>query len=207
MPLNVSGLELFNIPSSGSIEADLNNGTLPIDLQQAFEAQQVPLFEDPEVSTISEDTQWVIDAYSSGNHVKAYTLIKTGASIYVYVNYGDPLDSADFSSENGKLRVMGLREDNRAYIWIQNTDSTWWNYIHELGLDSQTGTLTISGFRSGCTYTVEWWDPWESEVGQQIISSSLVEANVSGGTQHRPEKLSPGGYTNRRCGNNLPAGL
>jgi len=122
----------------------------------------------------------VIDAYSSGNHVKAYTLIKTGASIYVYVNYGDPLDSADFSSENGKLRVMGLREDNRAYIWIQNTDSTWWNYIHELGLDSQTGTLTISGFRSGCTYTVEWWDPWESEVGQQIISSSLVEANVLG---------------------------
>jgi hypothetical protein len=179
-PLNVSALELFNIPSSDSIEADLNNGILPAALQQAFEAQQVPLFEDPKVRTISGDTQWVIDAYTSGNLVKTYTLIKSGASIYVYVKYGDPLDSADFSSENGKLRAMGLREDDRVYIWIQNTDSTWWNYIHDPGLDTQTGTLTISGFRSGCSYTVEWWDPWESEVGQQIISSYMIEANISG---------------------------
>jgi hypothetical protein len=179
-PLNVSWLELFDIPSSDSIEADLNNGILPATLQQAFEVQQVPLFEDHEVSTISEDTRWVIDTYTSGIQVKTYTLIKSGATIFVYVEYGDPLDSTDFSSENGKLRAMGLREDTRAYIWIQNTDSTWWNTIHNLGLDSQAGTLAISGFRSDCTYTVEWWDPWESEVGQQLISYSQVEANSAG---------------------------
>ena len=179
-PLNVSWLDLFSIPSSQSIEGDLQNGIFPEALKQEFEAEQVPLFEDTKIRTITENTQWAIDAYTSGNLVKTYTLVKSGGLIHVYVKYGDQPMSADFSSENGKLRAMGLREDDAAHIWIQNTDNTWWNNLNDQVPEPQSGSLTVAGFNPGCTYTVEWWDTWEADSRLQIIARSLVEANISG---------------------------
>jgi len=179
-PVNVNRLDIFSIPSSQSIEADLQSGKLPDELRAAFAEEQVPLFEETRIRVIDGNTRWEMDAFMSGNLVKTYTLVKSGGLINISVKYDDQVSSADFSSSNEKLRALGLRGDNAAYIWIQNTDNTWWNNLQDQVLEPQSGSLTVTGFSPGCTYAVEWWDAWESDSGRQIKSQSLVEATDSG---------------------------
>lgn len=179
-PLNVNRLDLFSFPSSQSVEEDLQSGKFPDELRGAFEDNQIPLFEDAQIRVVEGYSQWEIDAYSSGNLVKTYTLVKSGDLIDIYIKFDAQHSSADFLSSSEKLRALGLRGENAAYIWIQNTDNTWWNNLNDLVPGPQSGSLRITGFSPGCTYTIEWWDPWESDSGTQIKSHSLVAANESG---------------------------
>jgi hypothetical protein len=179
-PMNVNRLDLFRITSSASIEADLQAGTFPAELRTAFDENQVPLFESTQIRVLEANSHWEIDAYMSGNLVKTYSLEKAAGMIDVSVSYGDLVSTADFSSNNDKLRALGLRSGQNAYIWIQNIDHTWWNVINGKLPESQSGSLTIIGFTPSCTYNIEWWDPWEPDSGKQIKASSLVKANASG---------------------------
>jgi len=179
-PLNVNRVDLFSFPSSPSIEEELQSGIFPDELRVAFEDNQIPLFEEAQVRVVERNTGWEIDAFTSGNLVKTYSLVKLGDLIDIYVEFDDQRSSADFLSSNEKLRALGLRGENAAYIWIQNTDNTWWNNLNDLVPGPQSGSLRITGFSPGCTYAVEWWDPWESDSGLPNVTNSLVEANFSG---------------------------
>jgi hypothetical protein len=179
-PLNVNRVDLFSFPSSQSIEEDLQSGIFPDELRGVFEDNQIPLFEEAQIRVLERNTRWEIDAYMSGNLVKTYSLVKLGDLIDIHVEFDDQHSSADFFSSNEKLRALGLRGENAAYIWIQNTDNTWWNNLNDLVPGPQSGSLRITGFSPGCTYAVEWWDPWEYDSGLPNVTNSLVEANDSG---------------------------
>ncbi len=179
-PMNVNRLDLFSITSSASIEADLQAGTFPAELRAAFDENQVPLFESTQIRVLEANTHWEIEAYMSGNLVKTYSLEKPGGMIDVSVSYGDLVSTVDFSSSNNKLRALGLRSGQDAYVWIQNIDHTWWNVINDTPPESQSGSITITGLKPACTYNIEWWDPWEQNSGKQIKARFQVKANASG---------------------------
>ena len=179
-PLNVNRLELFSLKSSPSIEADLQIGDFPAELRTAFGENQVPLFESNQIRMLEANARWEIDAFMSGNLVKVYQLEKSGDLIIVSVKFEDQFSPADFSSSNLNLRALGLRRDDQAYIWIQNTDHTWWNILNGQLPTPQSGSLTIAGFSPSCNYSVEWWDPWEPDDEMQIKSRSTVDSTADG---------------------------
>ncbi len=81
-----------------------------------------------------------------------------------------------FASSNSKLRAMGLHNDTTTYVWIQNTDNTWWNYVHGLVPTVQTGKITVYGLTPNSNYTLEWWDTYNGS----ITASSVLSTNGSG---------------------------
>ena len=74
------------------------------------------------------------------------------------------------------LRVVGLANANSAYLWLQNTHSTF-EALRE-GAEAQPAPpteLEVNGMEDG-TYEVEFWDTVEGEV------TSTVEAQAADGT-------------------------
>lgn len=69
------------------------------------------------------------------------------------------LRKVDASASDKKLRVVGLQGDDRAYLWLQDRDATWWNLgVKGKKLEEVRDTkLTIRGLRPG-GYGVRWWD-------------------------------------------------
>ena len=68
---------------------------------------------------------------------------------------GPPVSCSDV-----RLRVHGLRGEDRAYLWIQNREYTWWNVVMDanpLQTIPTGATVTIPGMAEGL-YEVEWWD-------------------------------------------------
>jgi hypothetical protein len=100
----------------------------------------------------------------------------------VNVDFSLPDGSDDrpdaFSSTNSSLRVMGLRSDALIYGWIQNTENTWWNFVHAIPPTPQSGAITIYDLTPGVDYTVDWWDTYTTT--QQIIGTDLVTAQTDG---------------------------
>jgi hypothetical protein len=65
------------------------------------------------------------------------------------------------SSKVANLRVLGLGDSERAYLWIQNRDNTWWR--HCLGKKPrvvQRASISLTGLRRG-RYDVEWWNTYD----------------------------------------------
>ena len=81
-----------------------------------------------------------------------------------------------FASANTKLRVLGLRNNNTTYVWIQNTNSTWWNYVRGTPFTNQSGTVTVNGLTAGTSYSVEWWDAYAGT----IIRTESLQSDGSG---------------------------
>lgn len=63
-------------------------------------------------------------------------------------------------AEVPNVRVVGMGSGERAYLWIQNRDSTWWrDYLDEPPRPIEQATIRIGRFQPG-SYGVEWVDPW-----------------------------------------------
>jgi len=66
------------------------------------------------------------------------------------------------------LRVVGLQAGDRAYLWVNDPQATWWR----IGMEGvQPGevkgaALTVEGLGPG-SYTVQWWDTREGKVIRQ----------------------------------------
>jgi len=61
------------------------------------------------------------------------------------------------------VRALGLSKDDEAIVWVQNTESTWFNEKNKLPLTAQKDiVLKLSGLRDGA-YTLAWWDTWKGE--------------------------------------------
>ncbi len=100
-------------------------------------------------------------------HFKSYyTFIKD-----IPLNNGKYVDAAAVVSNN-KLRAWGQKDltNQRAHLWIANTDNLWTN---KNPITPLNGTLTILGFVPNTSYNVEWWDTYVGNiVGTQILSTN-----------------------------------
>jgi hypothetical protein len=118
-----------------------------------------------------------IASFFNGIQIANLTVMKP-----VNVDFSLPNGSDDrpdaFSSTNSSLRVMGLRSDAFIYGWIQNTENTWWNFVHAITPTSQSGAMTVYDLTPGDQYTVEWWDTYTST--QQILGTNLLTAQAAG---------------------------
>jgi len=73
------------------------------------------------------------------------------------------VDALEVSDDN--LRAMALRNNDEAYVWIQNSQHTWYR-VAALGLTPQVvsgATLTIPNMDAG-VYKVDWWDTYSGTV-------------------------------------------
>jgi hypothetical protein len=62
------------------------------------------------------------------------------------------------TSNKPNLRVLGMQTNDKALIWIQNKDRTWFNVRDNVQINPVPPTrLILSGFANG-TYAMELWD-------------------------------------------------
>ena len=63
-----------------------------------------------------------------------------------------------------RLRVLGYQGDDCAYIWISDSQATWWNQIVEKKQPAPVAdaSIEIRGLRPG-KYRLEWWDTYEGK--------------------------------------------
>jgi hypothetical protein len=99
---------------------------------------------------------------------------------------------AQASVSNEGLRVLGQKDliAGRAHLWIQNKSHTWKNVVDQVQIPELSGNVTVSGFRPGQEYTLTWWDPYESDLGKQIIRTSTVHSQGDGSITLRIDHLS-----------------
>ncbi len=65
------------------------------------------------------------------------------------------------SSKLANLRVLGLGDQERAYLWIQNRDNTWWRHcLKQSPRVVRRATASLPRMREG-TYAIEWWNTVE----------------------------------------------
>lgn len=66
-----------------------------------------------------------------------------------------------------RIRVVGLQGRNCAYIWLFNSDGSWYKLIVEKTIPTtiKGAVLVLSGLTIG-TYQVQWWDTYKGEVVQ-----------------------------------------
>ncbi|MDQ1328059.1 MAG: hypothetical protein QG641_1344 [Candidatus Poribacteria bacterium] len=81
-----------------------------------------------------------------------------------YVNTPEQLNYRELQLTNyltnvkPNLRVLGMQTKDRALIWVQNKDYTWYNVRDKVQISPVAPTkLSISGFANG-TYILELWD-------------------------------------------------
>jgi len=66
-----------------------------------------------------------------------------------------------------KLNVVGLTGRGTTILWIQNTESTWWNAQQGLTPGTISGaSVMVEGLRPG-RYSIEWWDTYKGTVTKQ----------------------------------------
>jgi len=68
------------------------------------------------------------------------------------------LRPAAATASDPKVRVIGLQGDGCAYLWLFNSQATWWKLGDGLKPDQIEGmTVVLKGIATG-SYQVEWWD-------------------------------------------------
>jgi len=72
------------------------------------------------------------------------------------------LRQTNAAASGERLRVLGYQGDDCAYIWISDSQATWWNQIVENRQPAPVAdaTIEIRGLRPG-KYQFEWWDTYE----------------------------------------------
>jgi uncharacterized repeat protein (TIGR01451 family) len=78
------------------------------------------------------------------------------------------------TASNSALRVLGQKQGNSAYLWIQNSGNTWANVVKSgVKPGAVSGTVSISGFVNG-SYTVDWYN---TVSGSKISSETVSVSN------------------------------
>ena len=69
------------------------------------------------------------------------------------------------TASNKQLRLLGCQGNDCAYLWLFDSQATWWNLVIEKRKSSEIkdATIEIQGLQPG-TYTVEWWHTYEGKV-------------------------------------------
>jgi len=66
---------------------------------------------------------------------------------------------------NERLRLLGYQGDDCAYLWIFDTDATWWNQVVDKRQPAPIADagIEIRGLRPG-DYNLEWWDTHKGKI-------------------------------------------
>jgi hypothetical protein len=89
---------------------------------------------------------------------------------------------AEASVSDPDLRAWGQKDlvNGRAHLWIQNQAHTWVNVVDGASIPTITGSVSLTGFRPATNYDLEWWDPYESDPNQQIVSTETAQTDSAG---------------------------
>lgn len=96
-----------------------------------------------------------------------------------YVHWGGTVS-------NPALRVVGQKNLARStmHLWIQNRLHTWKNVVDRRPIPAASGDITVSGFKPGGVYEVQWWDTYSG-----AVSTDSVLADLSGDMRIRVRAL------------------
>jgi hypothetical protein len=110
----------------------------------------------------------LLDQQNDYRHYKPLAAYLKGVSF-------EELRQADTVISSDQLRVLGYQGDDCAYLWISDSQATWWNLIAENKQPEpvKEAAIDIRGLRDG-TYRVEWWDTNE---GKTIRTEQMSCAN------------------------------
>ena len=86
------------------------------------------------------------------------------------------------SCSSAGMRAWGQKDlsAQRAHLWIQNTNHNWYNVLRQTSIPALSGTVRIDGFGAGNRYTVQWWNPYESDPSQQVLRTETLTAAGDG---------------------------
>jgi len=99
---------------------------------------------------------------------------------------GIPLNNGNFvdagATAGSGLRAWGQVDTSagKTHLWIQNKSHTWKNIVDGNPIPAVTGTVELPNVVANKKYAVQWWDPYESNKSQQVISTEIVYADGSG---------------------------
>ncbi|HRV96558.1 MAG TPA: hypothetical protein P5526_30665, partial [Anaerolineae bacterium] len=96
----------------------------------------------------------------------------------VPLNNGNYQDLAA-SVSNTNMRVVGQKDlaNQQAHLWIQNKQHTWRNVVDGISSVPVSGSITLSGFQAGQSYSVQWFDTLD---GKRILKTEIVKAQFDG---------------------------
>jgi hypothetical protein len=117
------------------------------------------------------------------------------------------------TSSAAPMRAWGQKDTtaHRAHLWIQNMNHTWYNVTHSVSIPAVSGTVRLSGFVASTPYTVQWWNPYETDASLQVTRSETVTAasdgtltlNVSSLTADIAAQIAPVGSSTIAAPQNL----
>ncbi|HGE69887.1 TPA: DUF5060 domain-containing protein [Candidatus Poribacteria bacterium] len=85
------------------------------------------------------------------------------------------------SSDKPNLRVLGMKTNEKALIWVQNKDHTWFNVRDNVQINPVPPTrLTLTGFANG-SYKLELWDTVTGAIIEKrdiVASDSMIVFDV-----------------------------
>jgi hypothetical protein len=76
------------------------------------------------------------------------------------------------TAEN-RYRVAGLQSDKQAYLWLSDSEATWWKQVVEKQpQETRPATFSIAGLKAA-RYEVQWWDTLKGvPVGTEILTQN-----------------------------------
>lgn len=69
------------------------------------------------------------------------------------------------TASNEQIRLLGYQGNDLAYVWLFNSQATWWNLVidRQQPTDIKGTTIEIRGLQPG-DYRVEWWHTYEGKI-------------------------------------------
>ena len=133
-------------------------------------------------SALNSPTYWWVEEYIIPFDLQGcWKGITTFASKLPFYEKGDTVSTDPIaavvraSSSHPRIRVLGQRKDDNAYLWIQNSGFSWSKIVRDNITPTATSAdITIPGFTDG-SYTVQWYD---TNTGALVRTESR---NVTGG--------------------------
>jgi hypothetical protein len=93
-------------------------------------------------------------------------------------NYQD----AGASVSDANTRAWGQKDlvNGRAHLWIQNKLHTWEADASGTKIPALTGSISLSGFKPGARYVLEWWSTYPSDPATQVLRQGILTARIDG---------------------------
>jgi hypothetical protein len=93
----------------------------------------------------------------------AYGHYKSLAAFLADVSFAG-LQKAKATVSDPQLRLLGYQSSDSAYIWVSNSQATWWNLVIDKKQPTQIkgATIEIKDLRPG-SYRVRWWNTYEGK--------------------------------------------
>jgi len=87
------------------------------------------------------------------------------------------LQPAAVKSSAENLRVVALKGQDCAYLWVNDARFTWWKVVVDKAAPAEVrgATVTVDGLQPGA-YKVQWWDTQQGKTIQEETAQAAAEA-------------------------------